>query len=173
MRESLASAINSSDLKQREKPCSIDKVTTLGMASVGNDSIGADSIRFVEALNAKSYKELLYGLAKRLQRDTGFKNITRSMTHKICDVVIKEAALVSCHTCLGAKEIKGENKLFVCPTCNGTGLHRYTDRERAMALGMTEEAYLKGWNKKFATAQSLYTGKVRDTVRLVSGKYYD
>ena len=171
MREKLATALNTSDLKQQEQDCALDKVHALGVASI-SVSIGAEAIHFIDALQPKSYNQLIYALSNALKAQVSFRNINRAMTHKICKLVVFEATFVHCHGCNGAKEIKNDKKLFICPTCNGSGLHRHNDRERAKALELTEEAYLKGWDKKFKVAQSVFTDKYRNILKLSAIKYY-
>lgn len=148
--------------------CQIDKVHALGAASIGV-SIGADAIHFIDALQPKSYYTLLDGLVKSASKR--FK-CERSMLEKLCALVIKEAALKSCLTCLGAKEVMAGERKITCQTCGGSGLHRHTDRERAAALGLSEETYLKGWNDRLETVQVLFSGKYRNIVKLTSKKYY-
>jgi hypothetical protein len=46
----------------------------------------------------------------------------------------------NCANCNGARELIAGERRIVCPACDGLGLKRYSDRERAryMDLGLSE-----------------------------------
>jgi len=169
MKESLANALNSKNLRQTEQPSAIDKVHALGSASI-YISIGADAVHFIDAMQSKSYKQLLCALMKTVN---GKYRITRSMNKKICELVIYEAAFTQCKSCNGAREIAVKDHVITCQTCKGVGLHRHTDLERSVALEMSLETYLKGWVKRFEYAQAIFSGKYSNTLKLTAKKYHD
>ena len=169
MREKLSCALTSSNLKQSEFDCAVDKVHALGIASIGN-SIGSDLIHFADALQPKSHNQLLYGLAKAAAKR--FK-CERTMLVKLCKLAIHENIFRFCQGCGGAKQQQGENKIITCQTCAGTGIHRHTDAGRALALQLTQDAYQKGWNNRLQKVQEILSEKVQNTTRLAAKKYYD
>lgn len=172
MKESLAKAINTSDLKQRDKPCPVDKITSLGLASIGS-SVGADAIHFMYALQPKSYDALLLGLSRKLRGERAFNNIKIGMRHKICALVIYEETLTACRTCNGAKEFKAGNLVKICHACNGSGVHRYNDEHRAHELKVSLEDYVNIWSKRVDIAKKVYTEQINNTMHTVYKKNED
>lgn len=169
MKESLAKALNTSNLRQLEQDCPVDKVHALGVASI-HVSVGADAIHFIDALQPKSYNQLLYSLMRSVNSK---QKINREMNKKICEQVIYEACATQCRTCNGAKEVLAGERVITCQTCKGIGVHRYDDKSRAEALGLSVEAYLKGWHKRFEIAQIVFSDKYRNVLKLTAKKYRD
>jgi len=169
MKESLATAVNTSDLKQRDKPCPVDKITSLGFASIGN-SIGADAIRFMYALQPKSYDTLLIGLSRKLRSDRAFKHTSIQMRHSISALVIAEETLPSCRCCNGAREFRAGNLVKLCPVCNGSGVHRYSDESRAHDLKLSIEDYVNDWAKRVDIAKKIFTEQINNTMHTVYKK---
>lgn len=161
MRESLSIAINSKNLLSKTNECSLDKIHALGIAAQTNP-IGVDAIRFIDALQEKSYKPLLYGLAKVCK--SHFK-CEQTMMIKLCKQVIHESAFSFCPSCNGRKEIKMGEKVLQCQTCQGSGYNRHTDQERAFSLGVSAEAYSKGWAKKFQIVQSVFSDNYKSAIK--------
>lgn len=170
MREKLSSAMTSSNLQQSEFDCAIDKIHALGIASIGG-SVGSDFIHFADGLQPKSYNQLIAGLVKSASKK--FK-CEKAMMAKLCRIVIHEHVFRFCFDCGGSKEIREEERIIAqCPTCAGTGLHSHKDSDRASALGLTAEDFLKGWNNRLKNVEVLFSEKLLNTIRLASRKYYD
>jgi len=61
-----------------------------------------------------------------------------------------------------------------CHGCQGTGVHRVSDAERASAMGVDQNAYRKHWAKRFAWMGAAFD-RIEDTekkslrVQLTSG----
>ena len=66
-----------------------------------------------------------------------------------CRQVLIEWFMPECRVCLGVGELSGEFKRVVCVACNGTGLKRFHDYERAETIGVAVEIYRKVWDRRF------------------------
>jgi hypothetical protein len=73
---------------------------------------------------------------------------------EIAEVLVSQAMTEflspHCIICRGAKEILRSNRIIECPGCNGIGIRKYSDTERAKAmqinLGITQRCAGKiGW----------------------------
>jgi hypothetical protein len=164
MKESLAHAMNSSDLEPHEWDCALDKIHAMGLTAI-NNPIGASAIRFIDAGQAKSYQQLIYLLAKKASIE--FK-CSRDMLNKLAEQAVKEAVFPFCRACDGRKEVKIEERVIVCHSCGGSGYHAHTDLERARAIGVEIEAYGKGWAKRFKIVQGIFNDNYNQAVRSAS-----
>lgn len=161
MREALAVALNSKNLASKFNDCALDKIHALGIAAQ-KSPVGVDAIRFIDALQVKSYKPLLYSLARASKAH--FK-CEASMMTKLCQQVVHEAAFSFCQTCSGRKEIKLDEKVLQCQSCQGSGHHRHTDQQRALALGLSLESYHRGWAKKLQMVQGVFSGQYKSAIK--------
>lgn len=159
-RESLAKAVNSSNLKQQEQHCTLDELHALGLSAI-HSPIGSESFRFIDGLQIKSYNQLLYLLVKRSSIKL---KMSRGLMTRMAEQVIKETAFKFCRTCSGRKEINNGEKIYICHACNGSGLHPHSDRERAQAIGVTLEAYHKGLDSRFQHIQSVFTNEMKEAL---------
>lgn len=150
MRESLAHALNSSDLEQHEHDCAIDKIHAMGVAAI-DCPLGILTIRFIDGRQPMCYVPLIESLMKLASIQ--FK-CSHEMLSKLCEQAVKEAVFPYCRTCHGRKEAKVEDRVIQCHTCNGSGIHRYTDMERARAFGIDGE-YAQ-WDKRFQKVQGIF-----------------
>jgi len=170
MRESVAAAINSSHLEEKEWETSIDKIKALGYTAKYSP-VGVEAIHLIDSLQPKAYKQVVYLLAKKANAKFS-KQASREMTIRICHQVIKEAAFKFCRSCAGRKELKAGERVITCHSCQGSGWHRHTDNERAQALGVTIDVYLKNWSRRYLIVEGIYSGEMKDTVISLK-KYLD
>lgn len=68
-------------------------------------------------------------------------------------MALSEWLLPHCETCRGAKEMIAGPKRIICPTCEGYGVKRYSDRERQLFLGFK----FKPFAKKYARIVAMLT----------------
>lgn len=166
MRESLANAITSSHLQDKEWETPLDKIKALGYA--GKDHpIGTEAIHLIDALQPKSYNQLVILLAKRANAKFTLKS-SRQLTIKMCQQVIKEASFRFCHTCAGRREVNAGELVIICDACKGSGLHRYTDISRAQSLGLDLQIYLKHWERRFKIVTEIFNDDCKDSLRHIN-----
>jgi hypothetical protein len=162
MRERLASAVNSSTLKQKEATTSVDLIGAMGIAAI-HHSIGMDAVRFLDGLQPKTYNDLVYKLSRKAGQTI---KCDKAVLIKVVKQVIHESAFKSCKGCMGAKEVLTGTHVIKCQVCQGTGLHRHTDMQRAKSIGLQLELYLKHWARIFDKVNAIYTSEVRNGLRI-------
>lgn len=160
MRELIARSLYSSNLKQKESHCAIDEIHTLGIAS-RDSQIGVDAIRFIDGMQPKAYDDIINNLSRKIRKTI---KCDKKILYKVCQQVVNESIFTFCYTCYGRKELVAENKVFQCVQCNGTGLHRHTDNARAIAIGLSYEAYLKHWAQILKVTQSVYSSECKNAL---------
>lgn len=163
MRQSLATAIHSKSLQQKESHTSIDLIGAMGIAGI-TSPIGMAAVRFIDGLQANAHKELTFALARQAGKKI---KCDKQILLRVANQVIYESAFNFCKTCNGRKEALIEKKLIRCETCNGTGLHRHTDMQRAKAIGVSLEIYLKHWESRLSEVQSIFTNEQRNGLHTV------
>lgn len=166
MRESLAISLYSSNLLQKESDCALDKVHAIGLAAI-ESSIGIDALRFIDAMQPKAHNDLIYALSRKAGKKM---KCDKSILLRLCKQVLHESMFKFCNTCVGAKEMRIGTKIFKCEVCNGSGLHRHTDQQRAKAIGLSVELYNKHWASKLLEVQSIYSGEYKNALRIVQNK---
>jgi hypothetical protein len=166
MSEMIAKAVHSKNLQQKETHCALDVIGAIGIAAMHNP-IGVDAARFLDGLQAKAHKDLTYGLA----REAGKKiKCDKQILLRVCKQVIHESAFSFCKTCNGRKEALIDEHVIKCAVCNGTGLHRHTDMQRAHNIGIGLEIYLKHWAERLSLVQSIFTNERRNAIRITKIK---
>jgi len=131
MRESVAAALNSSldSDDMHERP-----VDRLGAFSK-SERIGTLLWRVKYDNDARSYKPALLLLTRLfLRRGEG-----RQFVQGLCKCVLDEWLMDKCRHCGGSGQILANQTLMTCHQCSGTGIHRFTDRQRAKSLHMKIE----------------------------------
>jgi hypothetical protein len=99
------------------------------------------------------YKQAVLLLANRARCKT-------PITRRLCELAIREWMDQHCRACRGARELIAGDRRLICPTCQGTGLHRHSDRSRAIFMGM-EAGTWKKWAKKLADVSEHLTAAER------------
>ncbi len=166
MKAQLARALNSSNLKQQEHHCSLDVVHTLGLAAI-HHPIGASAVHLLDAMQAGGYSQLIYSLSKAAGKRM---KCDKQILLNLCKQVIHETAFNFCQTCSGRKHAIIDKKVHLCAGCNGTGIKRYSDRERSKTLNISEELYTKHWADRFNQVQSIFTNEYRNALHIAKFK---
>jgi hypothetical protein len=160
MRESIARAVNSKNLQQKEQHCNLDLVHSLGIAAM-NNPLGVSALHLVDGLQPNQYADVIF----RLSREAGKRiKCDKSKLLLVCKRVIYESAFTFCKTCYGTKQFIADSKVHICEPCNGTGLERHTDRERSKSLNISEDEYVKHWAKRLTLVQSIYSSEWRNAL---------
>jgi hypothetical protein len=132
-------------------------------------SLGGDLIAFKFGNRAPSKEEAELKLAIALGWKRWGLKLRIGQYERIARCAVMEWAFDLCLTCRGAKEIRnyddieGRQPMKPCTECAQTGLRRYSDQERAEAMG---EAHAKamGW------AHTLISSSESLAVRMVKAR---
>jgi hypothetical protein len=126
MREAISKTLSASlDWDDSEHERAIDKLTAFSFS----DRLGTLLWRVKYFNDASSYKPAILILAKRLPR------LNRGIAIKVSEQALREWLYNHCGTCLGAREVRQGDHVITCPSCQGGGVRKYTDRERHQAIG--------------------------------------
>ena len=142
----IASALHSSDLSHKERPCDSDTVRALGLVAIHRplgvlvmeclESCAGDS-----AHDARRVRELISAVAEEAKKQARRDRI-KIRPWNVAEVMVKEL-IFPCSRCGGrgflpltygpeaSDELKGEE----CPTCGGSGRARRDFRARGEATG--------------------------------------
>lgn len=151
MRELIGCALLSSHLETvEERESAIDRIGALGRAS----KLGRALWHWKYAGDADSARSAYKHLVRKAMRRTKIYRHSRDfkLLEKICTAVLHEWLHPNCRTCGGKGAFIDEerNLKITCSTCSGSRLHRYSDQERAQALGVDPQAY-RFIDKRFHT----------------------
>lgn len=111
--------------------CAVDRITAIGLAAGGNET--GEAMLRVNALDASALRKVIFLVARRLNHRL---NITRGYGEKLAIAALHEYLRPHCYYCGG----KGQHyqkgaAVRACPYCQGSGLHRFSDTDRAMLIG--------------------------------------
>lgn len=194
MREALASVLAGlSSLQEddfRERP--VDRLHALASAQVSNytrtereahlAALGKSWIALRDALRADELPAVVEGLIVCLMWTR--PKPTVKAANRAARWTIVERVQENCPTCKGKMQIpdleKMGGRIFaegdgavpmrVCPECNGTGKHRYSNRERIEGLGI-EAGELHKYSRLLSDAEmwlsQAESQAIRSTVRLL------
>ncbi len=158
--KSIARAVNTKNLQQKETHCSLDIIHALGKAAISH-SIGVSALHVIDGLQPQGYQQLIFELSRAAGRRL---KCDKQILLRLCKQVIHEAAFNFCETCSGRKHFVEENKVHICGSCNGVGLKRYSDKERSKSLNISEQEYIKHWADRHTTVQSIFTSEYRNAL---------
>lgn len=175
LREAVGMALTSSDLGEKDyRETDIDRVAALGKAGklgrlLWHWKYGGDEHGKQAAFNL-----LVRRAAKRLKiRHVGEDGRDEYETlRRACSHVIAEWLSPNCPQCKGAREIVSKT-LTVCPTCEGSGLRRYSDIERATAIHIDVVHYRKTWDRRVSEITLILAGADAETVAVVRTQLLD
>lgn len=140
--ERLATAVVTDDLGHDDlRTVPVDLVASLAAAS----RLGSDLFRAADNDAAAFRRAILL-----LTRDTMVRTrIGRSQAQKLSYLAIRETLHWQCRKCDGAGQVIVGDLKVVCPKCEGTGLHRWSDNDRAKIMKI-ELAKWPMWSKKYS-----------------------
>jgi len=154
MRASVGHALNSSHLETIEsRESDIDRVGALARAS----RLGALLFHWRYAKQDRFARAVLSEVVRKSRRRFQISefHVEHPALVAACKQAMREYYAPQCSTCNGAREIIEQKLRIVCHTCRGAGVRRYSDYERANALGMNLAAYRAGWEKRLGEILSM------------------
>jgi len=132
---------------------SIDRITAIGFASRYNE-VGEAMLR-VDALDVGALHKVILLVIRRLNHQY---NITSGFAKKMAFATLHEYMRPNCIYCGGKRDEHRKGRVVtVCSYCGGSGLHRYSDKDRKALVG-------GAFNQK---AYEDALGYVRDAVRAI------
>ena len=137
----LQSTLESSD--HHEMP--VDRLAAFSRA----ERLGTLLWRLKWGHDATSFQPAVEGLSEA----TGQRS---ALGVRLCGMLVWEWLNPNCENCKGARELIAGERRIVCPKCEGLGIKRYSDRERARYMNMS----LEKWRK--------LSGKVKPVVEVLT-----
>lgn len=132
-REQWAASVTSTHLEQdSDHEAAIDRI---GAAAFG-PALGRVLWRIRYAGETALATVAVQLLANKMRRRWSVPRSSREWQTvlRCCRQAVTEWFDPSCRTCRGAGEVTEGELRIVCPTCEGEGLHRYSDHERKVAV---------------------------------------
>lgn len=162
IREQVGQAVNTSDLGEDDRyTTDVNRVAALGQAGklgrlLWHWKYGRDETCAMPAFNL-----LVRRAAKRLRiRHAGEagKADYETLRH-VCAQVLQEWLHPHCRACNGAQQAVNERGVMTaCPSCGGSGVHRYRDADRMRAARLGQHDYERAWARRFAEVMGIVTG---------------
>lgn len=137
--EMLAIAISARSLEWRDNQTRpIEYVAAMAEASaLASDIFRArhhDRLALRRATMMLAYKARQLGKKKRL-------HLSPHQAETFAIAALIELLTPQCNACGGASTAVTNNLKIMCPTCNGSGVHRYSDAERARHCGINQDQW--------------------------------
>lgn len=144
--ERLATSLSDDDLAWSDtRTKAIDYVAAMSASS----RLGSDLFRAADH-DRQALRRAVLQLMALARRKLGRKrmSVTSAQAQTLALVAIIELLAPYCRTCGGAREIFGGEIKVTCPTCEGIGVHRYSDKDRAKASGIAMADWAK-WQGRY------------------------
>lgn len=126
--ENLACAVVTDDMAPRqEKIRDVELVASLS----GCTSLGSDMMR-AKDYDVYALRRAIGLLARKVRRTL---NLGMGPAQTLSAAAILEVMHWQCRQCSGASEQILQGVRQVCPTCGGSGIHRWSDKDRSRATG--------------------------------------
>ena len=139
--EKLATSCVTSDLGSKDEQIrAVEHVAALS----GATSIGSDLMR-AKDYDVNALRRAIYLLARHARQSM---RLSMGPSMQLATAAILEVMHWQCRQCSGASEQRLDGVRQVCPSCGGTGVHRWTDSERARAAGVPLAAW-HAWRPKY------------------------
>lgn len=128
LREAYAATCLASLEMDAERERAVDRVAAAGRCP----TLGLNIWKARYQLESKAYKEALGGLQAHYRGRYGAD--TPETAARVVEQAFHEFLSAMCRDCQGAKELMAGELRVVCQTCEGSGIRRYTDFERARSM---------------------------------------
>ena len=160
--ERLSSACVATDLKSvEEKIKPVEHVAALS----GATAIGADMFR-ARNYDVDSLRRAILLLARKVRNEL---HLGMGPAQQLSTAAIMEVMHWQCRICNGASEQRIDGLRKVCSTCGGTGVHWWSDKERAKASGYPIDTWIK-WSPKYEKILSMARRSDSMTIGLARNK---
>lgn len=155
MRESLASAVGSSNLEvDPDYERHADRLAAMAFGP----RLGSILLRYRDGNQKKWRGEVVAMLAHKVIRK---HRLNAQLSIKIASCALDEWDSPQCKSCRGAREIMGPELKIVCPDCGGSGIRRYSDDERRKVIG--------AWGGKVSTGYDVAMAAITAAMASVVG----
>ena len=139
--ETLARSVESSDLMAHDgKIRDVEHVASLA----GATSIGTDLMR-AKDYDVQALRRCIVAVAKAVRRKLRVGHVPAQL---LATAALLEVMAWQCRRCHGAAQQIIAGVLHVCPECEGTGIHRWSDAQRARAAGVDPAAW-GTWSRRY------------------------
>lgn len=148
----------------------VDRLHAVGAAQRASQLavLGFELVRLKNSNVAEAYGPCKDGLADFLMERCDNLNIKRPQAEIIAAQVVMEFVIDYCHACGGRGETPDTSRsdgrdgavpMKACGVCGGVGVRRYTDDERAQAIGDARKL-----QRAFSEAHAILAGAVREAL---------
>jgi hypothetical protein len=142
IRELIGTAVRSSDLRMTlTEERAIDRVAALASTS----SLGASILRLRYGHDAHAYRPVRTAVVRRITRKV---EADPKIVDRLAARVLLELVDDQCEHCHGRTWVQRGSARQPCRTCSATGKRIPRDIDRAQALGLPVEVYLRHWARR-------------------------
>jgi hypothetical protein len=152
MRESIGTALYCGLMERDDRDTPVTRIAAFSMSP----RLGTLLWRLKYANDAKAHKPAMLIIASKLPR-----HFPLPYKQRVAEAALREWLHDSCRVCNGARELVTETLRIACTGCEGSGKHRYSDKERERNLGGPGV-------KMIARAMAVITGSDIDTCRVTT-----
>ena len=139
--ERLSSSCTATDLGSKDgKIRAIEHVGALSGAS----SIGSDLLR-ARDYDVGALQRAILLIARKARQDM---RLGMGPAQQLATAACLELMHWQCRACNGASEMVISGIRQICPKCGGTGVHRWSDKDRAAETGYSLDTW-QSWNRKY------------------------
>jgi hypothetical protein len=143
IREKLGASIHSTDLSMSPtEEHAIDRVAAMARVS----ELGGAVLRLKYGLDAGSYVPVRSALVRKAKKKA--PRADPAIVDRLAARVLYEFVDDRCEHCHGRQWVQRGARRQQCRSCNGTGERVPRDADRAAALGLTVEIYLRHWHAR-------------------------
>lgn len=165
VKDQVVNATQSNNLRwEAEFVRAIDRLTALGLS----DPLGSALWRAKFCQDVASGRRALLLLTKKVAARL---RVERSYAERLSIAALKEWMIDACDKCGGRGTVTEGPHVSTCSKCNGSGVRRFSDSERALSAGLPVDSWPKH-AKKFdevliclAGASSATAGRVRELMK--------
>lgn len=154
MREQLARASSSGDLESIDgRLGDVERIAAMAFGP----RLGSLLIRYRDGGQERWRREAILLVAHRVARKV---RTNSDLSVKIATQALNEWDMPHCKTCGGSRELMAGDVRVICQSCNGVGVHRYSDSDRQSAIGGWGGKISRGFDVAMVTISSAVASSV-------------